>query len=172
MFTRIAALTGALLLASGPVMASSNPVLQWNGDISKSCALTADQVGKVVLNGKQGAASRLDSTESGGRPAILGYTVIGGTASIGFTNTEVTRDGVSILSNTDHLVEIRYEGRNNWVKTWQNGQQNTVNNQQRLSKDAGNGTIDVEARTDAHLAQDNSIITGAYVVKTTMSCNI
>ena len=172
MFTRLAAVTGALLLASGPVMATTNPTLQWNGQINRSCALTADQVGTVVLNGKSGGASRLDSTVTGGQPAILGYSTVGGAASVGFTRGSVTRNGAELLNGADHRrLEIKYAGRQNWVTVYQNSHNNWVNNQQRLSVD-GTGTVEVEARTNAHLLQDNTIQTGAYVVKTTMTCHI
>ena len=61
MFTRLAAVAGALLVAGTPAMASlpqrhskSGTVVD-NGEV----LLTARQVGRVVLNGKQADASRL-----------------------------------------------------------------------------------------------------------------
>ena len=171
MFTRLAAVAGALLVAGAPAMATSNRAeLQWNGQINRSCALTANQVGTVTLDGNTGRASRLDSTAQGGRPAILGYTTTGGAANVGFVRGSVTRNGAERLIEGKHQVlEIKYETKNNWVTVFQNTSNNWYNNQNRVSVD-GSGQLDVEARTNAHVTQAGVIETGSYIVKTVMEC--
>ena len=172
MFTRIAAVAGALLVAGTPAMASSNrnATLQWNGQVNRSCSLTANQVGTVVLDGNMGRDSRLDSTAQGGRPAILGVTTTGGHASIGFVRGSVTRNGTERLIDGQHqLLEIKYENQNDWVTVFQNASGNWYNNQTRLSFD-GRGQLEVDARTNAHVTQSGFIETGSYVVKTVMEC--
>ena len=171
MFTRLAAVAGALLVAGAPAMATANrTTLQWNGQINRSCALTANQVGTVTLDGNTGRASRLDSTAQGGRPAILGITTVGGPANVGFVSGSVLRNGTERLINGQHqLLEIKYETKNNWVTVFQNTSNNWYNNQDRIKLD-GRGEIDVEARTNAHVTQAGVIEAGSYVVKTVMEC--
>ncbi len=171
MFTRLSAIAGALIISSAPAMASNNrATLQWNGQVNRSCSLTAKQVGSVVLNSLQGRSSRLDSTAQGGRPAVLGYSTTGGAASVGFVSGSVTRNGTERLINGQfQVLEIKYENRNNWVTVFQNSSTNWYNNQQRLSV-TGNGQLEVEARTNAHVTQAGNIETGTYIVKTVMEC--
>ena len=171
MFTRLAAVAGALLFAGAPAMATSTrPTLQLHGQINRSCALPANQVGTVTLDGNSGRDSRLDSTAQGGRPAILGYATTGGPASVGFVSGSVLRNGTERLINGQHqLLEIQYETMNRWVTVFQNTSNNTYNNQTRVSVE-GAGQMDVEARTNAHVTQAGVIETGSYVVKTVMEC--
>ena len=175
MFTRLAAVAGALLVAGAPAMASTNATLEWNGQINRSCSLTARQVGTVVLNGKQASASRLDSTAQGGRPAILGYETVGGGASVGFVSGSVLRNGSEerLVDGKDDLLQIKYETLNQWQTVFQNAKGNWYNNQTRITVD-GNGQLDVEARTNAHLDTSKNgpavVETGSYVVKTVMEC--
>lgn len=174
MFKSISALvaTSALLVSPLSAFASSNPTLQWNGEINRSCSLTADQVGRVVLNGQSGNNSRLDSTVSGGRPAILGYEMIGGEGQISFVSGSVTRNGQERLINgTTRRLEIRYEGENRWDTVFQNNSANWVSNQRGISR-SGSGQVEVDARTNAHLTQDRNVETGTYVVRTVMACTM
>ena len=181
MVYRFVSFTGAVLLFSSPVMsASNNADAVWNGSVNRSCSINALQDGKVKLNGKTGNQSRLDSTASGGAPAIISYTVVGADpnnpARIGFARNggSVTRNGTELLNGGDFReLEINVANRG-WVRVYQNTHNNTYNNQKDWDraeiKTQGSGQVSVEARTNAHLAQNGSIVPGDYVVTTTMEC--
>ena len=184
MFTRLAAATGALLLASGPVMASSseNATAVWNTDnISNSCSLTFVSAGKAVPNGKTGSQALLDSTVSGGRPSTIKYdfTMYNNSDKgyVGFARNgaSVTRNGnaTNILAG-HHNMHISYNGGAKWVETFQNTQINTYTNQKNSDRFSVTGSksanLDIDVKTDAHTAQNNNIIPGTYVIKQVMEC--
>ena len=172
MFTRFAALVGVVLVSSAPAFAS-NPTLQWNGEINRSCSITADRTGTVTLRPGTGKNSFLDSTYQGGSPAILGYEAIGGTAEVRFVSGSVLRNGTEerLVNGATRRLEISYDGGRTWDFVFQNNHANWVRNQDGKEV-TGSGTLEVEARTNAHTAQNGDIETGDYIVKTVMTCNI
>lgn len=182
MFTRFAALSGALLLASGPVMASNEATAVWNVDnISNSCSLVFVSAGQAVPNGKSGDQALLDSTVSGGSPSTIKYdfTMYNNSDKgyVGFARggASVTRNGGTnnILSG-HHNMHISYNGGGKWVETFQNTQTNTYNNQRNGDRFSVTGSktanLDIDVKTDAHTAQDNKIVPGSYVIKQVMEC--
>ena len=173
MFRRFAALAGVVLVSSAPAFATSNPTLQWNGEINRSCSITADRTGTVTLRPGKGKKSLLDSTYQGGRPAILGYEAIGGKAEVRFVSGSVLRNGTEerLVNGATRLLEISYNDGKDWDIVFQNNHANWFGNQDGKEVE-GSGTLEVEARTNAHTNQDGDIETGDYIVKTVMTCNI
>ena len=171
MFTRFAALAGALLLAGAPAFASpsSDPTLEWKGDINNSCSITAGKKGKVGLSADR---KYLTSTHINNGHAELHYDVIGGSGTIKSTTSSVKRGNQELLSrnNTDpsRLVKISYDGGNTWHQVWQGHSEESLNNQTGKSI-TGKGQLEVDVQTDAHI-ENNKAVSGSYTVKTTVTC--
>ena len=175
MFSRFAAVVGVVLVSSAPAFALSpaTPTLEWNGEINRSCSITADRTGTVTLRPGKGKKSLLDSTYQGGRPAILGYEAIGGKAEVKFVSGSVLRNGTEerLVNGATRSLEISYNDGKDWDIVFQNNHANWVGNQDGKEVE-GSGTLEVEARTNAHTNQKGDVESGNYIVKTVMACNI
>jgi len=176
-FFRIAGLIGAATIAL-PItnaFAATSDTAIWNGNINKSCSIQALNEGTVVLNSKPGDQSLLDSTEQGGVPVTVKINFIGGSGTVGFANrsASVTRNGNELLGlSADHYKSWISWGGRPWVLTYQNTHNNVYNNQSRLAVSAGITTVDVDAKTNAHLTQAGAIVSGKYIVKNTLECTL
>ena len=159
MFSRIAALTGALLIASGSVFATGV------GASANSCELTAIEEGEVLMtpDGQWLVSERV-------KPAILGYK---GSGVIKSFSSSVHYNGNSAnqvaKNNFQHAeVLLSYNG-GRYQQVWQNKQRVFLTNQPGKSVD-GEGRMNVHVRTNGHKNQNGRILMGSYVVKSTVAC--
>lgn len=197
MFSRIAALTGALLIASGPVMAGTEADAVWNGHTQgDSCSLTAGDRGTI-----SDAGGSLTSFGSAGTPATIKYTFdmydAQTTGKIGFSRggAKVTRaggvNGTNVLgvgnAGANHELWIRYQqgGMQDWVRVHQGRKgaaqdSNLYNNQwtdgayYTVPNGHGNGqeqTLSIDVKTNAH-KDGTKKVPGVYTIKTTMECQV
>ena len=141
--------------------------LQWGGQISRSCTITATKEGTVALT----ADNQWLQSQNGGTPARLTYSTSGSQAdtfTIKSTKSSVKLDGAERLGqNGATQVLISYnDGQEQQV--YQNNQPTYLDNQ-RGQVISGAGNLDVDVRTNAHRT-GNSVEYGTYVVSTTVGC--
>ena len=147
----------------------SGAELIWNGQISRSCSISATDEGTVALTADE---KHLQSDDIG-TPAELTYSTTGGkkdTFTIKSTESSVTLDGDEVLKGNDakQRVEVQYEGSNDYQDVYQGNQAVSLDNQKGRTI-SGSGTLDVNVRTNAHLDNDE-VQYGTYVVRTTVVC--
>ena len=162
MFSRIAALTGALLIASGSVFATGVEASTY------SCEITAIEEGEILMT-----ADGQWLVSEGVKPAVLGYKTVGGDALIKSFSSSVHYNGSSsnqvAKSNFQHAeVLLSYDG-SSYQQVWQNKQIVFLTNQPGKSVD-GEGRMNVHVRTNGHKNQNGRILMGDYVVKSTVAC--
>ena len=163
MFSRIAALTGALLIASGSVFATGAEAS------TRKCELTAHEEGEIRMT-----PDGQWLVSEGAKPAVLGYNVVGsGTFRIKSTDSKVHRNGSrqnqiakQFFQNTE--LQLSYDG-GSYQQVWQNRQPVRFSNQ-RGEIISGNGRMNVHVKTNGHRNQNGVIKEGSYVVKSTIVC--
>lgn len=169
----LAALTPAASLAknnnnSGTQLGNSADLI-WNGQINRSCSITAVDEGTVSLT----ADDKHLQSQGIGTPATLTYSASGNksdTFTIKSTQSSVTLDGAEVLNGNDakQRVEVQYQGSNDYQDVYQNNQAVFLDNQKGRTI-SGSGSLDVNVRTNAHLDNDE-VQYGTYVVRTTVVC--
>ena len=186
MFSRFAALTGAVLVATGTAFTTgveaktfsngsgqSDPAtLIWRGDTgSRRCDLTAIEEGEVALS-----ADGQWLQSEGEKAAVLGYNTFGNTSDtfriksidskVLFENGNDNQIGKGQFSNAE--VQLSYDG-GAYQQVWQNKAAVPLTNQAGKTV-SGQGQMDVHVKTNGHKNDNGEIQFGAYVVKSTVVC--
>ena len=187
MFSRFAALTGAVLVATGTAFSTgveaktfsngsnqsdNDATLIWRGDTgSRKCSLTALEEGEVALSAD---GNYLQSEDE--KPAVLGYETFGNNSD---TFTVKSTDSRVLFENgndnqigkgqfSDATVELSYDG-GAYDLVWED-QDATDFADQNGKEISGSGQMDVDVRTTGHKDNSGDIQFGAYVVKNTVVC--